>query len=100
MRDYKQQIENLRSEALYQKISRSNFILAAELYDAAESIKNLLKFREAFEDIITSLTCITHGKQQYFMRDNGTWYSRISGRDLTMDEMMKEYLDEMNHYLD
>lgn len=57
-------------------------------------------WRQEFFDFLASITAITHGKQQYFQQDNGMIYSRVSGEYLTLDEMEREYLEEMRHYLD
>jgi len=53
-----------------------------------------------FYDFLTALTSITHGKQQYFPQDDGTWYSRISYRYLPLDGVIDEYLDDMKRRLD
>lgn len=52
-------------------------------------------WHEVFNDFLASLTVITNGKQQYFEQEDGKWYSRISGKYLTVDEMITEYLEDV-----
>ena len=56
------------------------------------------KWHNTFNEFLASLTCITNGKQQYFEQNDGKWYSRISGGYLTLEEMIKEYLEEVKSF--
>lgn len=56
-------------------------------------------WHEIFKDFLASLTAITNGKQQYFEQEDGKWYSRISGKYLTTDEMIAEYLDDVKSFV-
>ena len=55
-------------------------------------------WHEIFNDFLASLTSITNGKQQYFEQEDGKWYSRISGKYLTIDEMIVEYWDDIKSF--
>ena len=44
---------------------------------------------------LTTLTTLTHGKQQYFYTGHGVVYSRISGEYITLDEMQREYIEDI-----
>ena len=57
-------------------------------------------WHEVFSDFVTSITTATHGKQQYFEQNDGLWYSRISGKYLSTDEMISEYLREIREQYD
>lgn len=46
MNDYRQQVKNLRAEAMHQKSRFSHYILAAELEEAAKSIETLCQENE------------------------------------------------------
>ena len=37
------------------------------------------------------LSSVYHGKQYYFLQDDGTVYSRDSGRYLTLEDAMDEF---------
>lgn len=46
MSDYRQQVKNLRAEAMHQETRFSHYILARELKEAAESIETLVEENE------------------------------------------------------
>lgn len=54
-----------------------------------------MDWHKQFFDFLAVLTSVTHGKQQYFEQPNGRVYSRISGSYLTVEEMEREYIDEL-----
>lgn len=45
--------------------------------------------------LIGQIDLIMHGKQYRFENKDGTWYSRESCRDLTLDELSQELLKEL-----
>ena len=63
---------------------------AAEQEDPAEFWKN------EFFSFLASMTTTTHGKQMYFLQEDGkTVYSRVSGSYMTLRDAEKEYLGEL-----
>lgn len=49
-----------------------------------------------FRSFLDAVTTATHGKVQYFDEGNGTWYSRISEKCLSLDDALKEYIDTIS----
>ena len=43
-------------------------------------------------DMFQLITSVFHGKQYYFLEDNGMVYSRECGKEITMDEAVNEFL--------
>ena len=44
------------------------------------------------------ITSVWHGKQYYFMQDDGTVYSRDSGKYMTAQDAYNEFLDKIGEY--
>lgn len=42
-------------------------------------------------DVLDILSSAWHGKSYYFMQDNGTIYSRDSGKYMSLDEAISEF---------
>ena len=55
-------------------------------------------WHDRYVEFLASISTATHGKCQYFEdpEGSGTWYSRISNRTLTTDEVEHEYVDWLN----
>lgn len=54
-----------------------------------------IDWEHEFFEFLAALTTLTHGKQQYFYNGNGIVYSRISGEYITIDEMKREYIEDI-----
>lgn len=46
-------------------------------------------------DILALLSSAWHGKQYYFMQDNGIVYSRDSGKYMTLDDAITEFANRI-----
>ena len=57
-------------------------------------------WKRKFDDLLRGVTVITNGKQMYFEQDDGSWYSRFSGKNLTVDEAIKECLEDVEFWAD
>ena len=44
------------------------------------------------------ITSVWHGKQYYFMQDDGTVYSRDSGKYMTAQDAYNEFLGKIGEY--
>lgn len=48
-------------------------------------------FERGVYSALTWLSSVYHGKQYYFLQDDGTIYSRDSGRCMTLEDAMDEF---------
>ena len=49
---------------------------------------------EAWE-LFELITGVWHGKQYYFLNEDGTVYSRASHKNMGQDEALREFLDQI-----
>ena len=49
-------------------------------------------------DMFSLITSVWHGKEYYFLQDDGRVYSRESGKYLTKDEAYDEFLGQIGAY--
>ena len=49
---------------------------------------------EAWE-LFEIITSVWHGKQYYFRNEGGTVYSRASHKNMSEDDALKEFLDQI-----
>lgn len=47
-------------------------------------------------DMFELISSAWYGKQCYFMQDNGIAYSRISHKEMTVDDAIKEFIGEIS----
>lgn len=87
-------------------VSRTMKDANAGLREAVEILKKATEaeeqsegdfWKKEFFSFLSSLTTTTHGKQMYFLQDDGkTVYSRISGKNLSLHEAESEYIAEID----
>ena len=65
------------------------------LQTIADNNKQMRAKEELLRLLIGQIDLIMHGKQYRFENNDGTWYSRESCRDLTLDELSQELLNEL-----
>lgn len=54
-------------------------------------------WRQHYENLLSSVSTATHGKQQYFVESADRIYSRVSESYLTAAEVLREYLFELQN---
>ena len=66
------------------------------LVEAADAIEELIRENERGQwEMFTLLSSAFWGKQYYFMQDNGIVYSRDSGKYMTFDDAVDEFVNRI-----
>lgn len=52
----------------------------------------MTEFERGEFEMFELITSTYHGKQYYFLQDNGMVYSRESGKEMVMDDAVSEFL--------
>lgn len=53
-------------------------------------------WKEHYISLIRTIGSATYGKERWFLQENGLWYDRERGEELTIDELEKTIFEEIN----
>ena len=55
----------------------------------------MINWKDEFISLVRSIGSATYGKERWFLQENGLWYDREDGREITIDELHKRIYKEV-----
>ena len=94
---YFKAVEDTIANGAYEATVRAGFNVNKDVL-----LKAITRSKDQYEkgewDMFNLITSVWNGKQAYFVQDDGTVYSRESGKYMSKDDAYDEFLNSISNY--